>query len=118
MQIQLNTDNNIVGRDELAGRVEASVGDALGRFSDQITRVEVHLGDVNSHKGGGDDIRCMIEARLAGHDPVAVTHQAADIELALNGAIGKVRRALDTVVGKQNDHQAAAKRDQSGLPGI
>lgn len=118
MQIQFNTDNNISGREQLGSWVEASVSDALDRFGDQITRVEVHLGDVNSHKGGADDIRCMIEARLAGRDPIAVTHQAPDIETAVNGAVGKVRRALDTVVGKQNDHQAATHRERSGgMPG-
>lgn len=115
MHIQFNTDNNIRARDDLAQVVEATVHDALDRFGDHLTRVEVHLGDVNSHKGGGNDIRCMVEARLAGHDPIAVTHQAADIELALDGAVGKARRALDTVVGKLQDHQAVPHRD---LPDI
>lgn len=114
MQIQLNTDNHIQGREQLAARVEAAVGDALDRFGEQITRVEVHLGDVNSHKGGANDIRCMIETRLAGREPLAVTHQAADIEQALQGALGKARRALDTVAGKRAEHQALPHRDQPG----
>ena len=51
MQIQVNTDNNIEGRDELARRVEAGIEAALSRFSDQITRVEVHLGDESAGQG-------------------------------------------------------------------
>ena len=78
MQVQLNTDRQITVDDQLAHQVEAALEGALSRFSDQITRVEVHLSDENSHKGG-DDKRCMLEARLAGLEPMAVSHQAATL---------------------------------------
>ena len=81
MQIQINTDRNIEGREALATQVSGVVESALSRFSDHITRVEVHLSDENSaKKGGHDDIRCMMEARLEGRQPVAVTHQAATVD--------------------------------------
>ncbi|MBA3732066.1 MAG: hypothetical protein H0W93_06880, partial [Gammaproteobacteria bacterium] len=49
MQIQINTDSNIEGRERLTREVEAVVLSALGRrFSDQITRLEIHFSDVNS----------------------------------------------------------------------
>lgn len=48
MQIQVNTDDNVEGRKELTGRIEAEAGATLARFSDQVTRVEVHLGDENA----------------------------------------------------------------------
>jgi len=41
MQIQVNTDDNIEGRDELIAQVEADIRDGLSRFADRITRVEV-----------------------------------------------------------------------------
>jgi len=41
MHIQVNTDNNIEGREKLAAHAEAVVEEALSRFSDHITRVEV-----------------------------------------------------------------------------
>jgi len=78
MQVQLNTARQITVDDELTHQVEAVVESVLGRFADQITRVEVHLSDENSHKGG-DDKRCMLEARLAGLEPMAVSHQAATL---------------------------------------
>jgi hypothetical protein len=78
MQVQLNTDRQITVDDELTHQVEAVVESVLGRFADRITRVEVHLSDENSHKGG-DDKRCMLEARLAGLEPMAVSHQAATL---------------------------------------
>src|SRR6185503_5085359 len=55
MQIQVNTDNNITGREDVVRLVNSSVEGAVGRFSDRITRVEAHLSDTNSHKSKGDD---------------------------------------------------------------
>ena len=75
MQVQLNTDRHIDAHDELTHQVETVMEGAVGRFADQITRVEVHLSDENSQKGGGDDKRCLLEARLAGLQPIAVSHR-------------------------------------------
>jgi len=66
MQIQVNTDNHIKGRADVVRLVHSCVEGAVGRFADRITRVEVHLSDTNSHKSGGADKRCVLEARLAG----------------------------------------------------
>ena len=66
MHIEISTDNNIEGREELATQLKGLVESALNRFSDRITRVEVHLSDVSSHKGGEDGIRCVMEARPRG----------------------------------------------------
>ena len=74
MQIQINTDRNIEGREALATHVSGVVDSALSRFSDHITRVEAHLSDVNSDKKGGtNDMRCAMEARLEGRQPIAAT---------------------------------------------
>jgi ribosome-associated translation inhibitor RaiA len=101
MHIQINTDDNITNSDALAERIEATVRDVLERFSDQVTRVEVHLSDENSDKkSGGADIRCLLEARLAGRQPVAVTDEAATLEQAVDGAIRKMRRSLDSTLGR------------------
>lgn len=105
MQIQVNTDSNIDGRDELIRRVEAAVEDTLGRFGDQITRVEVHLNDVNGPKAAGDDKRCLMEARLAGRQPVAVSHQGATLDQAVDGAADKLKRSLDSTLGRLGDHK-------------
>jgi hypothetical protein len=55
MRVQLNTDRHIAAHDELAHQIETVMEGTVGRFADQITRVEVHLSDENSQKGGGDD---------------------------------------------------------------
>ncbi len=100
MQIQLNTDNHLVGSDDLALQLEAEVRTALVRFADRITRVEVHLNDLNSDKAGSADKRCMMEARVAGRQPISVTHQASTLALAMTGASAKLVRALERMVGK------------------
>jgi hypothetical protein len=107
MQIQVNT-HDAAGGDDLSQRVEALVASSLGRLAPHLTRVEVHLGDVNAAKGGDADKRCMIEARPTGHQPVAVTHQAATLALALDGALDKARRALDKALAARTDHKGAA----------
>jgi hypothetical protein len=107
MQIQLNTDDNVQGREELAVRVRADVENALSRFRDQLTRVEVHLGDENAGKTGGADKRCTMEGRLAGQQPVAVTHNAATLAEAWNGAAQKLKNLLESRLGARKDHKGA-----------
>ncbi len=103
MQIQVNTDNNIQGRETIVSLVETSVEGAVGRFRDRITRVEAHLSDTNSHKTKGDDIRCVLEARLAGHQPIAVSHQAPTVDLAVSEAAGKLERSIESTLGRLKD---------------
>ncbi|MFN3580685.1 MAG: HPF/RaiA family ribosome-associated protein [Pseudomonas sp.] len=101
MQIQINTDNHIQGDEQLTSRVESSVRNTLQRFSDQITRVEVHLRDENSAaKSGPADKRCQLEVRLAGRQPTSVTEVAASIDQAVSGAAQKMVRSLETTLGK------------------
>ena len=105
MRVQVNTDNNIPGDESLEAHVEEVVTSTLSRFSQDVTRVEVHLQDENSHKGGSDDIRCMMEARVEGMQPTAVTHNAGNVKDAINGAVRKLRNALTTSLGRRNNHR-------------
>jgi hypothetical protein len=104
MMIQFNTDNVISGSQEKMSQFEALISEQLGRFSDHISRIEVHFGDENGHKQGTDDIRCMLEARLEGFQPVAVTNHAGDQHYAIKGALDKMKSLLDTKLGKQRNH--------------
>jgi ribosome-associated translation inhibitor RaiA len=93
--VQIHTDPNIQSSAQLTSQVEALVAGALAHFADRISRVQVHLGDENSsHKGGANDKRCMIEVRLEGRPPIAVTHQAATLDQAMDGAVDKVERSV------------------------
>ena len=100
MKIQVNTDANVDGHERLVAHVSATVEHALARFKEHVTRVEVHLSDENAAKTGPQDQRCLMEARLEGRQPVAVTEHAATQEQAVNGAVQKMQRLLDSTLGR------------------
>jgi ribosome-associated translation inhibitor RaiA len=103
MKIQINTDNNIQGREALAERYSKDVSSALANVDKHVTRVEVHLSDENGDKGGQHDKRCAIEARLEGRQPIAVTEHAATLDLALHGACHKLARMIGDIVDAKRD---------------
>ena len=86
MQVQVHTDNHVNGSAGLTAHVEAVVTDAMSRFGNRVTRVEVHIGDENGHKKGDEDKRCAMEARLSGLQPIAVTGHGASVDIAINAA--------------------------------
>jgi hypothetical protein len=102
MQIEISTDRTVEGSEALSARVKGAVENALSRFSSRISRVEVHLGDENGKKGGQDDKRCMMEARIDGRPPSAVTHYATTLELAVTGAAGKLKRSVESILGRES----------------
>ncbi len=105
MQIQVNTDHTIQGHEVLADRIRGVVENALSRVSDHITRVEVHLTDERGPKSAKNDKRCMMEARLEGRQPIAVTGEAATVDLAVDGAADKLARLIEHTLGKLHDQR-------------
>lgn len=104
MKVQVNTDHNIKGREELDEYVESKVTDTLGHLAAHITRVEVHLSDENANHSGHHDKRCMMEARLEGHQPLAVSDDAETISQAIDGAAEKLKHSLDHTLGRLKQH--------------
>jgi ribosome-associated translation inhibitor RaiA len=104
LQIQLNTDNHIDGTDALESRVSAMLEQSLGRFSSRLSRIEVFLSDSNSTKGGANDKRCALEARLENDDPLGVSHDDEDMEKAIRGACNKLKTVLDSRIEKQRGY--------------
>jgi ribosome-associated translation inhibitor RaiA len=72
------------------------------------TRVEVHLSDENGDKPGPHDLRCQLEARPKGHQPISVTHKADSLEQAIDGAAEKLEHALEHLFGKLRGKPRAA----------
>lgn len=109
MQLQLNTDHHLRGSPELGARLRQALEAALARFAPRITRVEVHLNDLNAGKAGIDK-RCQMEARIAGRPPVSVQHVAESVPLAFDGALARLVAALDHALGKLDTTRRAAGR--------
>jgi ribosome-associated translation inhibitor RaiA len=104
MNIQFNTDKNVTGSEELIASSTSFLTEALSKFSQQITRVEVHLSDEDGDKKGVNDKRCIVEARLAGMKPIAVTNYANTHEQAVFGALGKLKTSLEKLTGRLKNH--------------
>lgn len=100
MQIQINTDRNIEVDEAMAAPLHDKMEHALSRFSDHIMRVELHLSDENADKSGQHDKRCMKEARLEGRQPMAVTHTAASLDQAVDGAADKLAQMIESTLGR------------------
>ena len=112
MQFQFNSDSSIMGTENVAERIEAMVREKLERFQDRLTRIEVHVSDVNGAKHGGDDKHCMIEARPRGSKPLGVTGKAAKIDDAARRAANSLVERLDRVFGKEARHKHDARPDK------
>jgi sigma 54 modulation/S30EA-like ribosomal protein len=105
VQIQVNTDHNVQGGEGLAAYVTTELESDLARFDRWLTRVEVHISEDGTGRTG--DKRCVIEARPAGMQPVAVTHHAASVDDAYNGAAQKLGTVLDSKYARAHDHKGS-----------
>ena len=109
MQVQVNTSNGVENKEALERWANDYLNDALARFTQEITRIEVQLSDENSATKGASDKRCMMEARLNGHEPLAVNHHAQTQDLSFRGATQKLTRLLEHTLGKLDRHEHRAR---------
>jgi hypothetical protein len=97
------------------------VKNALGRINGHIMRVEVNLSDENSDmKGGKDEMRCLMEARLEGYRPIAVNHRAMTLGQAVEGAADKLTRSVENSLGRlktQRDRRTDPPLSEEKLTG-
>ena len=112
MNIEIRTDKNINSSDRLIDYVRSELKQEFQRYSEKITHFEVHLSDENGDKGGEEDKRCMIEARVSGVKPIVVTNKAGNIDQAIHGAIDKLKRSVEQTFSKR-DPQRGLKQDWS-----
>jgi ribosome-associated translation inhibitor RaiA len=108
MQININTDRTIDKHQGLDERVEQVVQSAIGRFGEQITRVDVHLSDDNSQKHSDGGNHCLMEARVTGYQPIVANGHAVNLHQAISTAGDKLQRAVDSALGRLHDKQLHA----------
>lgn len=104
MQIQFNTDKNVIASEGLIASSTSLISTELSRYSHQITRVDVHLSYEEGNRDGINDKHCMVEARLAGMNPIAVTNQANSHEQAFFGAIDKMKTSLERISERSKEY--------------
>jgi hypothetical protein len=114
MLVQVNTDNHIENKTSLQDWVRGEVQESLGRFEPQLTRAEIYLSDLNSHKNAQVDKQCTIEVRIAGLDPIAVTKEAGTVEAALDAALEVLTVTLDSRIERL--HEKKGRTPMGGEP--
>ena len=107
MKIQVNSDKTIAVDASLTRFVEGEVKRVLGRFAGRLTRVEIHLNDVDNKKSGQADKRCLVEARPAGARPLSASAKTTHMATSVAGALGKMQRSLTTFFGKKGKSAVA-----------
>lgn len=113
MIIQVNSDKTVVVDAGVKSFVRDEAARILARFEDKVTRIEVHLNDINSRKTGPPDKRCLVEARPAGARPISTTAVATRLDAAIGMALRKMQRSLTSFFGRQSrasGHGAPAAR--------
>ena len=114
MHILLHSDPNIDGSHRMADHLQKVVQDAMARFAERVTRVEAHLSDVHSQaKSSDDDIHCTLEARLVGLDAIVVKDHANNAHQAIEGAVRKLKRAVETELAKHDPRSHRSRTDVS-----
>jgi len=66
MLIQINSDKNIESTAASIAHFSEIIKEQLLRFEEHITRVDVHLSDVNGDKENGADKQCLMETKIKG----------------------------------------------------
>jgi ribosome-associated translation inhibitor RaiA len=100
MIVQFNTDKKVAGDNNQQQYFTSLIEEKLDRFESNISRIEVHVSDKKGKKEGPTDIHCVMETRMEGRDPIAVSCDANNVHNAVAGAIDKTKAAMETILGK------------------
>jgi CBS domain-containing protein len=76
------------------------LGTKLGKFARAIERASVRVKDVNGPRGGIDKV-CRIKVVLSGLPSVVVEEQAATLQEAMDGALGRTERTVKRSVERR-----------------
>jgi hypothetical protein len=101
MRVLVNSDNTIAVDASLTRFVAGEVRRVLSRFDGQLTRIEVHLSDINNLRTGKPDKRCLIEARPNAGAPRTASATTTKVASSVSQALGKMRRSLTTFFGRR-----------------
>jgi ribosome-associated translation inhibitor RaiA len=101
----------------LREHVEHRLAYALSHAGASITRLTVRLSDVNGPKGG-EDKRCLIEARLKQIPAVVIEDVEADLYVAIDRAAERAGRTLARRLARQREFApaVAAEPEVESLP--
>lgn len=88
---------------------------AFAHGDDSVTRLSVYLSDINGPRGG-DDKRCLIQARLKQAPAVVIEDVEADLYVAIDRAAERAGRALARRLERGRPLRGMAQDDFLHLP--
>ena len=109
MTIQFNTAHHVNANEEFKAPIIVLLNEKLDRFSDNITRLNVHLSDENGNKEGGNDKRCLLEAHIEAGIPLVAKNHANTCAQAVEGAAQKLKASLNSLHGRSENHHPHVK---------
>jgi hypothetical protein len=105
MTIQFNSAHSVNANEKLKAPIIALLAEKLKRFTNQITRLDVHLSDENGGKGGQNDKRCLLEAHMEGREPLVAKNHANTYELAAEGTADILKTSLALTADRSANHR-------------
>lgn len=109
MNVQVNSGHDVHCSEEYIKQIENTVIGSLERFRNALTRVEVFFGDENGAKSGANDKRCTVTAKMSHHDTFAATGHGEVYDVALDIALDKMVRVIDSKIGRSIDRTSATE---------
>jgi ribosome-associated translation inhibitor RaiA len=113
MKIQLRSKQLEMNAKVLA-HIERRLQFGLGRLSQRIHRVAVHIGDLNGPRGG-EDKTCRIEVRLLPTGSVFADAKDVDLDAAVDRAADRVARSVSRAIKRALDRERAIAAPRKAL---
>jgi len=113
MNVQIHA-SDFTLTDGLREHIAWRVAYATNHGRDVVSRVVVHLSDVNGPRGGVDK-RCGVELRLKGAQSLIVEDVQADLYVAIDRAFERIGRSLHRRMARRRGFAAisAARHDHT-----
>lgn len=106
MNVQIHT-SDFTLTDGLREHIAWRVVHATQHGRDLISRIVVHLADVNGPRGGIDK-RCALELRLKGAQPLVVDDVQTDLYIAIDRAFERIGRSLHRRLARRRGFAAVS----------
>jgi ribosome-associated translation inhibitor RaiA len=116
MKVRISHDDHIRSSQQRDEEIERLVDEHLGRFGEVITSVQVHLSDENGPRVTQGDRRCLMEARVAGREPIVASYRADTVRQAVSGAASRLERAIDQSRDRRRDARRQRARSVKPMP--
>ncbi len=109
MDVQVRSDYHVKADEVLISYVKDQVLAGLTPYAGRLMSAKVHLSADTVNHTGPVDIRCLVEVRPTGHEPVVVIHHAHTKQAAIRGGVEDMREILHRLFGRMDQRRPGAR---------